>query len=149
MLRKTIGDYAGAREAWEYANAIRPGNYVSFSNLGDLYHYYIKDYPKAEENLLQAIKNEPSHIGSYRALVDLYTQSYTEKLGEVPSVLSDGLKKNPDNYDLLIMFASYYKNAGDKVNAISYYNKAIAVADKFGQSAMKQTLLDEIKNLSQ
>jgi Tfp pilus assembly protein PilF len=149
VLRKAIGDYEGARQAWEYANAIRPKNYVSFSNLGDLYHYYLKDYPKAEENLKQAIKNEPSNIAAYRALADLYTQSYTEKLSEVPNVLNLGLKSNPEHYDLLILMASYYKNAGDKVNAKLYYERALAAADKLGMTDMKKVISDEIQKLSQ
>ncbi|MFA5841346.1 MAG: hypothetical protein WC835_00015 [Candidatus Paceibacterota bacterium] len=149
LLRKTIGDYEGARQAWEYASAIRPKNSVSFRNLGDLYHYYLKDYPKAEFNLKQSVKNDPLYIGTYRALVDLYIQSYTNKLSEVPNVLADGLKSNPNQYDLLIMMATYYKNAGDKTNAKIYYERALSVADKSGMTSMKQIITDEIQKLSQ
>lgn len=147
LVRKTIGDYEGARQAWEYGSAIRTKNSLSFRNLGDLYHYYLKDYPKAEQNLKQSIKNDPSDIGTYRALVDLYTQSYTEKLSEVPTVLTAGLKANPEQYDLFIMMASYYKGAGDKANAKMYYEKALAVADKSGMTNMKQVITDEINKL--
>lgn len=149
LLRKTIGDYQGAREAWEYANAIRPRNHVSFSNLGDLFHHYLKDYPNAENSLLQSIKNGPNNISAYRALVNLYTESYTDKLSEVPEILLSGLVANPNDYDILVMLASYYKNAGDKTKAVSYYQKAIAIADKAGKTGMNQVLQDEVKNLSQ
>lgn len=149
VWRKGTGDYEGAKEAWQYVIKGSPDNSTAYSNLGDLYQYYLKDYAKSENYLKKAILLSPDNINNYRALYTLYTGSYKEKISEVPGMLKDGLKKNPDNYDLLIMLASYYKDTEDKTNAIIYYNKAVAVADSVGQSGMKQALLDEIKNLGQ
>ena len=148
-LRKIAGDYEGAKEAWEYVSAISPLNHVSFGNLGDLYHYYLKDYPRAEKNLLTAVKNNPNSIVGYRNLYNLYTESYKEKISEAPKVLESGLKSNPENYDLLILLGQYYKEAGDKVKAVEYYKRALAVAEKFGQGAMKSVIETEIQNLTQ
>ncbi len=149
VWRKGTGDYEGAKEAWQYVVKISPDTSVAYANLGNLHQYYIKDYPLAEGYMKKVLSLASENINNYRALYDLYTQSYREKLDEVPALLNGGLRKNPDNYDLLIMLASHYKNTGDKVNAVLYYNKAIAIADSAGQSSMKQSLSDEIKNLSQ
>ncbi|MEK7558431.1 MAG: hypothetical protein AAB507_01230 [Patescibacteria group bacterium] len=132
---KAAGDYGGARLAWEYANAIRPANYVSFSNLGDLCHFYLKDYPCAEKNLLISIKNEPAYIAGYRALYDLYALSYKEKFSEAPKILLKGLAVNPKSVDLMILLAQYYRDTGDKGNALLYYDKAIALLTTAGDTA--------------
>lgn len=62
LLRKSIDDFEGAKDAWEYASALRPKNSVSFVNLGDLYAYYLDDAEAAEENFLLAIENNIEKI---------------------------------------------------------------------------------------
>src|SRR3990167_226615 len=78
LYKKIIGDYYGARDAWEYASLIRPQNVVSFKNLGELYWRYMPDFLKAETNLRIAIANEPKLIDSYITLSEVYRYSYKE-----------------------------------------------------------------------
>ena len=59
LLKKVIGDFEGASDAWEYAGLIRPQNSVSFSNLGELYWRYLRDYPKSEANFKISLANKP------------------------------------------------------------------------------------------
>ncbi|MBI2049237.1 MAG: hypothetical protein HYT29_02290 [Parcubacteria group bacterium] len=80
MLRKSIEDYGGAREAWEYASAIRPGNSLSFVNLGMLYGYYLREPLKAEANLLHAIENEPRFLDFYARMTDFYVEVMNDRL---------------------------------------------------------------------
>src|SRR3989344_7329737 len=82
VVKKFFGDYAGARDLWEYAGLIRPKNSVSFFNLGGLYGLYLKDYPKAEKNYKIAIISSPADIFQYIALADLYKFSWIEKTTE-------------------------------------------------------------------
>ena len=79
MLRKSIEDYEGARQAWEYASAIRPGNSLSFVNLGMLYGYYLREPLKAEANLLHAIENEPRFLDFYARMTDFYIEVMNDK----------------------------------------------------------------------
>jgi len=79
LLRKSIEDYEGAREAWEYASAIRPGNSLSFVNLGTLYGYYLHEPLKAEANLLHAIENEPRFLGFYTRMTDFYIEVMNDR----------------------------------------------------------------------
>lgn len=136
---KTIGDYEGAREAWEYASAIRPKNYISFSNLGDLYHYYLKDYPHAELNLLKVVANEPTNIASYKNLYDLYTLSYKEKAPEAPRILERGLMSNPHSTDLLSLLGDYYRLNGNPTIARTYYLKALEESKNQGNTSLQGT----------
>ena len=96
LLRKSIGDYEGARDAWEYASAIRPKNSLSFGNLGFLYGYYLNNNEKAEKNFMRAIENDSK-------LVYLYYQSfefYRDKMKDdtkAKEIIKKGIAEIPAN----------------------------------------------------
>ena len=94
VYRKTIGDYEGAREVWEYAGAIRPQNSISFNNLGELYAYQLKDNIKAEENYKKAIENDPSAIYIYRNFFDFY-RYFAKDTAKARAILEQGIAANP------------------------------------------------------
>lgn len=110
LVRKSLSDYEGAREAWEYAKALNPnGSIVPWNNLGDLYHFYLKDYPKSEENWKKVIALQPSYVQGYRGLYELYLYSYKEKTSQIPIMLKQGIAANPKSTDLKQMLADYQK----------------------------------------
>src|SRR3989339_319742 len=94
VYRKTIGDYGGAKEAWEYASAIRPQNSTSFNNLGELYAYQLKDNVKAEKNYKKAIENDPSAIYIYRNFFDFY-RYFAKDTAKARTILEQGIAANP------------------------------------------------------
>ncbi len=145
--RKTLGDYEGARDAWEYAKALEPNNIVPWNNLGDLYHFYIKDYKKSEENWKRTITLKPDYIQGYSGLVDLYKYSLKEKLEEAPAVLRGGIAKNPDAVDLVVMLARYYQDAGDTTLAKEAYEQAIAIAERLSNISLVATLKAGLANV--
>lgn len=147
VQRKGIGDYEGAREIWEYTSIVSPQNNVSFFNLGDLYHFYLKDYVAAEKNLLTAKNNNKSYIPTYRALYDLYTLSYKLETNAAENILREGLENNPNNLDLLVLLAMYYKKEGNVEGASTYYEKALDEAEKLGNQSMVGLLKEELENL--
>lgn len=107
--RKQLGDYEGAREALEYAKLLEPGNLVVWHNLGDLYHFYLKDYKKSEESWKRTIALKPDYVLGYYGLYELYKYSMTEKASEIPTLLKQGIEKNPDETGLKAMLAEYEK----------------------------------------
>lgn len=125
ILRKYIGDYEGAGLAWEYATKIRPVDYVAFNNLGDLYHFYLKNFPKSESAIKKVIELKPDYVQAYRNLFELYTLSYKEKANLADDVLILGISKNPKAYDLMVALAMYYKEKGDKTGARKYFEEAL------------------------
>jgi len=145
--RKIAGDIDGARLAWEYAAALEPLNSVPFFNMGDLDHYYLKDFARSEENFRQAIANDPSFVQAYRSLYELYALSYTEKSHLADDILLEGLKKSPHNIDLLITLAQYYKDTGKAEEAKKYYKMAITEAEKAGNAALVESLKSELSTL--
>ena len=111
IQRKQLGDYEGARDAWEYAKQLDPDNLVPWNNLGDLYHFYLKDYKKSEENWKKTIALKPDYIQGYRGLYELYAYSMKEKISEIPVILKQGIAKNPEATDLKSMLADYEKTS--------------------------------------
>lgn len=127
VLRKFIGDYDGAREAWEYAAALRPDVHITYNNLGDLYHFYLKDFTKAEMNMRRAVDVKSDFIMGYTHLHELYLYSLKSKSDLADDVLMEGIQKNQDDPELRIVLASYYRDIGDKANARKYFAEAIAL----------------------
>jgi len=107
IQRKQLGDYEGARDAWEYAKSIEPGNIVPWNNLGDLYHFYLKNYTKSEENWKKTVAIRSDYVQGYRGLYELYTYSMKEKTAEIPIMLKRAIEKNPTANDLKAMLAEY------------------------------------------
>lgn len=126
LIKKNIGDYEGAREAWEYASVIRPKNFVSFYNLGGLYWHELPDYARAEENFRTAIANEPTFVDSYISLSDMYRYSYPGKSSMADKPLLEGIENNPKSVSLMSYLAGYYKAIGNREGARAWYQKALA-----------------------
>lgn len=99
LLWKSIGDYEGARQAWEYASVIRPKNFLSFRNLGVLYGYYLNEPAKAEKNFLQAIENDPNMTEGYQLLADFYVEVLQNR-DKALAFLRQSVTKNPTNTEL-------------------------------------------------
>ncbi len=107
ISKKNNKDYAGAVKAWEEASRLIPESYIPYSNLGDLYQFYLRDFPKAEANLRKAVELYPSYIAGYMNLHELYRYQYKEKAELADDILEEGLRKNPGNPTLAAALASY------------------------------------------
>lgn len=125
LLKKVIGDFEGARDAWEYAGLIEPLNSLSFSNLGELYWRYIHEYPKSEANFRISIKHKPDDIQNYVSLAELYHYSYKEKYELSDDVLLEGLGSNPNNPTLLRRLAHLYGERKEYVMALEWWQKVL------------------------
>ncbi|MDP3770457.1 MAG: tetratricopeptide repeat protein [bacterium] len=126
LLKKVIGDFEGARDAWDYAGVIRPLNDVSFANLGELYWRYLRLYPQSETNFKVAITNNPSNAGTYVSLSDLYYYSLKEKQDMADDIILQGIAVNPQSIDLPKALAALYERMGQYALAIEWWNKVLA-----------------------
>jgi tetratricopeptide (TPR) repeat protein len=145
--RKILGDYEGARQAWEYVSLISPRNSVSYGNLGDLYQFYLKDYAKAEINLQMVVKNDPTYVRGYMALYDLYHLSYQTNTNKAEQTLLAGIKAVPDSTDLIVALASYYKEKGLNSQAKTYYQQALALAQKLNNTTLQTQIQNDMSGL--
>ena len=108
-LKKFYNNYLGARDAWEYANKIAPKNSIAFYNLGNLYGHDLKQYEKAEQYYLTAIKNDPKLPYQYITLSEFYAVFYTAKKDLADDVLKQGLAEVPDDSSLKEALANLEK----------------------------------------
>lgn len=144
---KTIDDYKGAAEIWEYVLEFQPDNSVVLGNLGELYHLYLKDYPKSENYYKRAIALDQTRIALYRGLHELYKYSYKKETTAAADILKTGLERNPNNTDLLILLGAYFKDKGDKNSARFYYEQALAIAKQSGNQVLVEALERDLNRL--
>lgn len=145
-LRSNLQDYGGAKEIYEYLNAVSPNNSISFMNLGNLDYLYFKDYPEAEKNLKQAVVNNPKNMQTYRSLYELYSV-YKKDTNAGVDALLEALAVEPDNIDFLILTGREYENRGDTANARTYLGKARDQAQSLGNQTLADTLDKELSSL--
>ena len=91
LLKKVIGDYEGARDAWEYIALINPVHHIPSQNLGELYWRYLPNYSKAEEKFRAAIRINPVDSTVYLSLSELYRTASTQKKDQADDLLLVGL----------------------------------------------------------
>lgn len=125
-LRKIAKDYEGAEEALLMASKLDPKSIVCFAKLANLYHYFLQDYSKAEEAYLKSLENNARDVNTYIEVSNLYRLKLNN-MSRAEDMLFSGLEYNPDNFELVIALADFYKETGDRDNAITYFEKAIEI----------------------
>ena len=142
FINYQLKNYETARDIYIQVGENSPKNYNSFWNLANAYTQ-LKDYNNAEQAYLKTIENGPKQPRHYIALGELYLYSLQDKKNQIPDLYKKGLQEVPNNYDLLINLAQYYQEAGDKENALLYYQKII---DNYPD--MEDAIKLEMENLS-
>ena len=144
---KIIGDYEGAVEIWKYLSTTAKENTVSRINLGEVYHYYLKEYKKSEEVFKEVIDINSSIVGAYTGLHELYRYSYKTDTTLAIDILKDGIVAIPDNVDLRMLLASYYTELGMKNDARAVYEKVLVMANTSGNTNLVTIIKAAINSL--
>lgn len=102
ILRKTVDDYEGARQIWEFLKTTNPQQPGPYANLAALYTYELKNSVLAEQNFIQAIQKGPKEVSVYRNAYDFY-RSVRKDDSKAKQMLQDGIKEtqSPDLQYLL------------------------------------------------
>ncbi len=136
MVKYTVADYDGARDLWLYINQVRPSSSPSFYNLGNLYADIYKDCAEAEKYYTIATTNDPNEIGYLRNIFDLYNAKCPNK-EMAEATLKKALSIRSDAVDFIVLAAEFYRDQGNRAEAIKYYEQAIKL------SPQNQALKDE------
>lgn len=102
ILRKTVDDYEGAREIWEFLARTSPNQFGPFANLASLYAFDLKDAARAEQNFTTALALWTKDISVWRNAHDFYR--HVRKNDEkAKQMLREGIEhtKSPDLQYLL------------------------------------------------
>ncbi|OHA20484.1 MAG: hypothetical protein A2849_00610 [Candidatus Taylorbacteria bacterium RIFCSPHIGHO2_01_FULL_51_15] len=103
--RKGIEDYEGARQAYAYALALTPTSALAADSLGVLYSTYLKEYPKAEQNFLLALKLDSTTPYRYLRLFEFYSETMNDG-SKARAILEKGLKAIPGDASFTVLLES-------------------------------------------
>ena len=141
LLKKTIGDYEGTKDAWEYAATLRPEDGLIFANLGELYWRYLPDFPRAERDFLKAIANDSLNISYYIKLSEFYSFGDTTKADKTDDVLLQGIDQTNDA-NLMRALASFYERTKEYQNALLWWEK---ILEKEPKNTLVMQSVEELK----
>jgi len=118
-----LGEYDRAVKWWGKGLALKPDNEIGWYNLGNAYRR-MKDFVQAEAAYEKSISYaRQDELNGCLALGELYGNDYLEKRDQEPEVYKRCLEKSPDNRDLIARLGIYYRDRGDKENAIKYFDE--------------------------
>jgi tetratricopeptide (TPR) repeat protein len=146
-LRNQIQDYVGAEEIYEYLTIVKTDSSVPFVNIGNVNHYHLKDFEKAEENYLKAIEISPNEETAYIELHTLYRNEYKTDTNRAEQILKEGLITKPESTNFMRLLANYYRDLGEEELQLEYLNKALNEATRTGDTALMERLNTEISDI--
>lgn len=123
-----LNDHEGAIRAWKKVLEFQELNFVASQNIATNYQYFLLDFPKAEENYLQALTIRPDYTTAYQGIMDLYRFNLTEK---------------KDLYEPLVLSAI----ANDSSNALFYYRELVDFYARDGKLEKAREYLDDVEKL--
>lgn len=147
LYEKMLGNYNRAVEILNYLSILWPNDYIIYNNLGDIYQFYLKNYPLAEKNWLKVLEFRTDYVSVYENLYGLYSGLYTAKKSEALPILLKGQKNNPDTIVLILDIARHYRSVGDVAQAKIYYDKSIEQAKSSLNVKLESEIRTEMESL--
>lgn len=137
-----LQEYAYAVRWWRRGLDIAPNNVIGWYNLGNAYRE-LKKYRNAEAAYQESMRRaQPGDIDACLALGEMYRYNVKGKEGQEPSVYLSCLGKHRDDRNLIARLAIYYRDIGDRQNAILYF-------DRLWKIDPTQDVSDELRKLQQ
>ncbi|MFY9462533.1 MAG: tetratricopeptide repeat protein [Candidatus Sungiibacteriota bacterium] len=147
-IKKLFNNYAGTRDAWEYAKVVNPDNPIAYFNLGELYGYEFKEPAKAEENYKSALQLNPYHLDYYIGLANFY-EDVPKDLKKAEETLLSALAKIPHTEpNLFAQIGAFYRDQKDYSKALEFFGKALDAATDPGVKKAIQNEIDYIRSKS-
>lgn len=125
IVYHTANDYDGARAVWEFLTRAAPNDTTAYDNLGKLYHFSLRDYPKAENYFNQSIAVQPNLLTPYLELFNLYRYSYQTESGKAVETLEKAIAKFPEEIDLRVLIGDYHRDRAEYEKARAAYTLAL------------------------
>lgn len=151
VLYHSANDYEGARDVWVFLTKVvpAPGTATAYDNLGKLYKFDLKDFPKSENYFKQSIQNNPKSITPYLELHELYRYLYKTDTTSAVDILVSASAKFPTNPDPLVLLGEYYRDRGNTILARDTFTKALAIARTINDVRLINAIGEEIASLPQ
>ncbi len=144
---KIIDDFEGAAEIWGFLIISTEDNVNTRINLGNLYHYQLREYEKSEAVFKEIIDIDSSVSGAYTGLHELYRYSYKTDTAQAIDILKEGVVAVPDDIDIRMLLASYYTKIDMKDEALLVYEEVLVMANTAGNTNLVTIIESAIQNL--
>ena len=115
-----------AIKQYEYLLTISPEHSLALDNLAKIY-IDAQEYEKAEEYYKKRIEFNPSFGQNYMDLTNVYYAFLPEKRSEIPQIIKKALEGRPENTDLILYLAEFYKQEKEYTLAIEWYQKMLDI----------------------
>lgn len=143
----TGNDFKAAERVWLFVVDVTPTNVTALGNLGRLYHFEYKDFPKAEEYFKKAIAANAERKEAYFDLFDLYRYSYKKDTTAAVDIMKEGMGRFPDDINFPAGLGTYYRDLGQKAKARQYFEQALTMARKMEDVGLIQNFTTELSRL--
>lgn len=142
-------DYKGAEEVWLFLVKVVPTTATPLDNLGKMYKFGLKDFPKAESYFKQSIAVNPDSTTPYFELFELYRYLYKTNTTAAVDIITEAAKKFPENSDPHMILGAYYRDIKNYAGARAEFTKALDIARNLKNVQLIDAIGDEIANLPQ
>jgi len=105
ILRKTVDDYEGARQVWEFLTVTNPEQASPYANLASLYAFDLKDPARAEQNFTAALKIWTKDVSVWRNAYEFYRYVRKDD-AKAKETLQSGIRET-DSPDLKYLLERY------------------------------------------
>ncbi len=122
-----LGENERAIQWWNKGLKLHPQNEIGWYNLGNAYRR-IQNHQMAEKSYQTSIDvSKGGELNGCLALGELYRVDYIEKRTQEPEVYKQCLQKSPNDRDLLAHLAVYYRDSGDRKQAVQYFDQLFSL----------------------
>ena len=151
LLYHSANDFDGAREVWLFLLQVLPdtSKAVVYDNLGKLYKFNLKDYPKSEEYFRLSMKANTNSLTSYTELFELYRYLYKTDTTAAVDIITEAANKFPKATDPYTLLGQYYRDKGEYAKAREAYTKGLDRARDAGDMTLVRAIGDELATLPQ
>ncbi|MBY0539669.1 hypothetical protein K2P56_04560 [Patescibacteria group bacterium] len=142
-------DFKGAEEVWLFLLKVVPNSAVPLDNLGKMYKFQIKDFPKAESYFKQSIALNPDSTTPYFELFELYRYLYKTDTNSAIEIITQAANRFTENPDPHMILGSYYRDIKNYAGARAEFTKALDIARELKNVQLIDAIGQEIANLPQ
>ena len=126
FYKNELKDIEGSIKAYEAGLKLNPNNELILSNLAHIYENK-KDYESARKHYQKIVNVNPKNVRAIVDFANMYRTRFDDKHQEIIDLVeAKGLSNNPDDFNLLILLANYYRyDLNDFENAEIYYRRIL------------------------
>lgn len=145
FYKNELGDTKGSIKAYKAGLELKPTNELILSNLAHVYENS-KDYSNAERYYRRLVAANPRNTRGIMDFASMYRYYFDDKHDAIVDLVEvKGLTVNPNNPNLLIFLANYYRNDIEDLEKAEIFYRQILESDP-NNTAVKVELLNLLRS---